>query len=128
MDLADPKYAGMISFSPTGADFQAIVAAVLDLEGEEATRDWLAGLKANGTVYDGNNVVLESVNAGESAIGIIYHYYWYRDQAESGENSDNSAALLLRRPGPGRVPLHLRRRRPRSPATTRRTPRSSWSS
>ncbi len=101
MDLADPKYAGMISFSPTGADFQAIVAAVLDLEGEDATRAWLAGLKANGTVYDGNNVVLESVNAGESAIGIIYHYYWYRDQAESGENSDNTQLYFFGDEDPG---------------------------
>ena len=67
MDLADPEWKGRVSFSPTGADFQAIVAAVLDLEGEEATRAWLAGLKANGTTYDGNNVVLEAVNAGRVA-------------------------------------------------------------
>jgi iron(III) transport system substrate-binding protein len=101
LDLAEPEYAGMVSFSPTGADFQAIVAAVLDLEGEEATREWLAGLKANGTVYDGNNVVLEAVNAGESAIGIEYHYYWYRDQAESGENSDNSELYFFGNQDPG---------------------------
>jgi len=101
LDLAEPEYAGMISFSPTGADFQAIVAAVLDLEGEEKTREWLAGIKANGTVYDGNNVVLESVNAGESAIGIEYHYYWYRDQAESGENSDNTELYFFGNQDPG---------------------------
>jgi iron(III) transport system substrate-binding protein len=101
MDLADPKYAGMISFSPTGADFQAIVAAVLDLEGEARTKAWLAGLKSNGTVYDGNNVVLESVNSGQSAIGIIYHYYWYRDQAESGENSDNTQLYFFGNQDPG---------------------------
>jgi iron(III) transport system substrate-binding protein len=101
MDLALPEYAGKVSFSPTGADFQAIVAAVLDLEGEQATRDWLAGLKANGTVYDGNNVVLESVNAGESAIGIEYHYYWYRDQAESGENSDHCKLYFFGDQDPG---------------------------
>ena len=101
MDLADPEYAGMISFSPTGADFQAIVAAVLDLEGEEATQEWLDGLEANGTTYDGNNVVLESVNAGESAIGIIYHYYWYRDQAEAGDNSDNTELSFFGNQDPG---------------------------
>ena len=101
MDLAEPEYAGMISFSPTGADFQAIVAAVLDLEGEEATQEWLDGLKANGTTYDGNNVVLESVNAGESAIGIIYHYYWYRDQAEAGDNSDNTELSFFGNQDPG---------------------------
>ncbi len=101
MDLADPKYAGMVSFSPTGADFQAIVAAVLDLEGEDATRAWLAGLEANGTTYDGNNVVLEAVNSGESAIGIEYHYYWYRDQAEAGENSDDSELYFFANQDPG---------------------------
>ena len=101
MDLAEPEYAGMISFSPTGADFQAIVAAVLDLEGEEATQEWLEGLEANGTTYDGNNVVLESVNAGESAIGIIYHYYWYRDQAEAGDNSDNTELSFFGNQDPG---------------------------
>ncbi|WP_341925364.1 iron ABC transporter substrate-binding protein [Nocardioides psychrotolerans] len=101
LDLADPEYDGLISFSPTGADFQAIVAAVLELEGEDATRAWLAGLQANGTVYDGNNVVLESVNAGESAMGIAYHYYWDRDQAESGEVSDNTELHFFGNQDPG---------------------------
>jgi iron(III) transport system substrate-binding protein len=101
LDLAEPEWEGRISFSPTGADFQAIVAAVLELEGEEATRAWLEGIKANGTVYDGNNVVLESVNAGESEVGIVYHYYWERDQAESGEVSDNSEQYYFGNQDPG---------------------------
>ena len=101
LDLADPEWAGRISFSPTGADFQAIVAAVLDLEGEQATREWLAGIKANGTVYDGNNVVLQSVDSGQSEVGIIYHYYWYRDQAESGDVSDNSELYFFGEQDPG---------------------------
>ncbi len=101
LDLANPEWAGKVSFSPTGADFQAIVAAVLDLEGEDATRAWLEGLKANGTVYDGNNVVLEAVNSGEIATGIEYHYYWYRDQAESGENSDSSQLYFWGNQDPG---------------------------
>ena len=33
MDLAEPEWKGRIAFSPTGADFQAIVSAVLELEG-----------------------------------------------------------------------------------------------
>jgi iron(III) transport system substrate-binding protein len=101
MDLAKPEWAGKVSFSPTGADFQAIVAATLYLKGEDATRQWLAGLKANGTVYDGNNVVLESVNSGEVATGIEYHYYWYRDRAESGDNSDDSELYYFGRKDPG---------------------------
>lgn len=101
LDLAEPEWEGRISFSPTGADFQAIVAGVLELEGEDATRAWLEGIKANGTIYDGNNVVLESVNAGESEVGIIYHYYWYRDQAESGEVSDNTELHFFGNQDPG---------------------------
>ncbi len=101
MDLADPKWKGKVSFSPTGADFQAIVAAMIDLEGEAATKTWLEGLKANGTAYDGNNVVLEEVNSGQSEIGIIYHYYWYRDQAESGDNSNDSALYFFKNQDPG---------------------------
>jgi iron(III) transport system substrate-binding protein len=101
MDLAKPAWKGRISFSPTGADFQAIVSAVLELEGEAATRRWLAGLKRNGTVYDGNNVVLEAVNSGESDAGVIYHYYWYRDEEESGENSDHSRLYFFGDQDPG---------------------------
>jgi iron(III) transport system substrate-binding protein len=66
-----------------------------------ATKQWLDGLKANGTVYDGNNVVLESVNSGETEAGVIYHYYWYRDQEESGENSDSSELHFFGNKDPG---------------------------
>ncbi len=101
MDLAKPEWKGKVSFSPTGADFQAIVSAVLHLEGEAATKEWLAGLKANGEVYDGNNVVLQSVNKGDVETGIIYHYYWYRDQEESGDNSDSSQLYFFGDQDPG---------------------------
>jgi iron(III) transport system substrate-binding protein len=90
LELADPQWRDRIAFSPTGADFQAIVSAVLELEGERVTEQWLEGLAANGTVYDGNDVVMESVNSGEVDAGVIYHYYWYRDQQEAGDNSSNS--------------------------------------
>ena len=101
MDLAKPEWKGKVAFSPTGADFQAIVSAVLHLEGEARTKQWLAGLKANGEVYDGNNVVLQSVNKGDVETGIIYHYYWYRDQEESGENSDSSKLHFFGNQDPG---------------------------
>jgi iron(III) transport system substrate-binding protein len=101
LDFADPEWAGRISYSPTGADFQAIVSAVLELEGEQATREWLAGLAENGTEYDGNDVVLESVDSGEVDAGIAYHYYWYRDQKEAGEHSDSSELHFFDGQDPG---------------------------
>ena len=38
---------------PTETDFQPLVTAVAKLKGEDAAKQWLAGLKANGKVYDG---------------------------------------------------------------------------
>ena len=90
LDLANPAWKGKVAFSPTGADFQAIVSAVLTTSGEAATKTWLKGIKANGIVYDGNSTVMKAVNSGEVEVGVIYHYYWYADQAESGANSDNT--------------------------------------
>lgn len=101
LDFAKPEWKGRISFSPTGADFQAIVSAVLEIEGEEATRTWLAGLKENGVELQNNLVVLQSVNSGEVEAGIAYHYYWYRDQAEAGDNSDSSALHFFGNQDPG---------------------------
>ena len=101
LDFANPEWKGKISFSPTGADFQAIVSAVLQLKGEDVTRSWLEGLKANGTVLKNNLVVLQAVNDGQVAAGIEYHYYWNRDRAESGDNSDNSALHFFGKQDPG---------------------------
>lgn len=101
LDFADPEWAGRVGFSPTGADFQAIVSAVLADEGEQATAAWLAGLKENGTVLDNNLVVMQSVNEGDIDAGIAYHYYWYRDQQESGENSDATALHFFGNQDPG---------------------------
>jgi iron(III) transport system substrate-binding protein len=101
LDLAKPEWKGRTSFSPSGADFQAIVSAVLQLKGEKATEQWLEGIAENGTVYMGNNVVMNSVNDGQVDTGIIYHYYWYRDQKEAGENSNDSSLHFFGKKDPG---------------------------
>ena len=43
MDLADPEWKGQVGIAPTGADFQAIVSAVVAVEGESAAQAWLDG-------------------------------------------------------------------------------------
>jgi iron(III) transport system substrate-binding protein len=101
MDLAEPEWAGRITFAPSGADFQAIVAAILELEGEEATRAWLEGIKENGTVSDNNIVALEAVNSGQSEVGVVYHYYWERDREEGGDLHDSSAQHYFTGEDPG---------------------------
>ncbi len=87
MDLADPRWKGQVGIAAAGADFQAIVSAVLATEGEAATEAWLTGLKANAKVYRSNVAVMAAVNSGEVRTGVMYHYYWYKDRAESGANS-----------------------------------------
>jgi iron(III) transport system substrate-binding protein len=101
LDLQDPAWKDRWAASPSGADFQAIVSALLELRGEDATRQWLAGMKENVRTYKGNNTVMKAVNAGEIPGGVIYHYYWFGDQAKTGENSNNVALHYFRNQDPG---------------------------
>jgi iron(III) transport system substrate-binding protein len=101
MDLADPVWKGRFGVSAGGADFQAIVSAVLALKGEDATVAWLKGIKANAKVYEGNTTVMKAVNSGEIDGGVIYHYYWYKDQAESKANSADVRLQFFGKQDPG---------------------------
>ncbi|BCG99694.1 iron ABC transporter substrate-binding protein [Mesorhizobium sp. 131-3-5] len=101
LDLADPSWKGRWAASPSGADFQAIVSALLQLKGEAATADWLKAMKENFTAYKGNSTVMKAVNAGEIDGGVIYHYYYFGDQAKTGENSKNVALHYFKNQDPG---------------------------
>ncbi len=101
LELADPSWKGRWAASPSGADFQAIVSALLELKGEEATASWLKGMKENFTAYRGNGTVMKAVNAGEIEGGIIYHYYYFGDQAKTGENSKNVGLHYFKNQDPG---------------------------
>jgi iron(III) transport system substrate-binding protein len=101
LDLQQPAWKGRWGAPPTKADFQAIVAALLQLKGETATAQWLAGLNANAKIYNDNIATLKAVNAGEVDGGIIYHYYWFRDQAKTKEMSGNTALHYFKNQDPG---------------------------
>lgn len=101
IDLASPEYKGMWGGAPGGADFQAIVSAVLATQGEDGTREWLEGMAENATVYRNNIVTMKAVNAGEVPMGVIYHYYWYRDQDGTQENSGNTELKYFGNADPG---------------------------
>lgn len=101
LELQDPAWKGRWGAPPVKPDFQAIVAALLDLKGEQATAQWLAGMKNNAVLYQDNIATLKAVNSGEVAGGVIYHYYWFRDQAKTKEMSANTALHYFRNQDPG---------------------------
>jgi iron(III) transport system substrate-binding protein len=101
MELADPAWKGRWGASPSGADFQAIVSAMLDLEGAGATQAWLNSMKTNVQAYKGNSAVMKAVNDGLIDGGVIYHYYWAGDQAKTKENSNNTKLHYFGNQDPG---------------------------
>jgi iron(III) transport system substrate-binding protein len=44
---------------------------------------------------------MKAVNAGEIDGGVIYHYYWFGDQAKTGENSNNVELHYFKNEDPG---------------------------
>lgn len=101
LELTSPAWKGRWGASPAGADFQAIVGALLEIKGEAVTADWLKGMKENAKLYKGNSVAMKAVNAGEIEGAVIYHYYRFGDLAKTGENSDNTALHYFRNEDPG---------------------------
>ena len=101
MDMANPEWKGQVGIAPSGADFQAIVSAVVAVEGQSKAQAWLQGLESNAKIYRNNVAILSAVNSGEIRTGIIYHYYWYQDQAESGANSKNVQLEFFGHQDPG---------------------------
>ena len=101
IDLQDPKWKDKWGAAAGGADFQAIVSAILATQGETKTAAWLKGLKDGAQVYQNNIAVMKAVNAGQVPVGIMYHYYWYRDQALTKAGSKNTKLLYFRHQDPG---------------------------
>ena len=101
LELEQPAWKGRWGGAPAKADFQAIVSALLQLEGERATAQWLAGMKTNAVVYNDNIATMKAVNAGEVDGGIIYHYYWFRDQAKTKADSGNTELHYFKNQDPG---------------------------
>ena len=101
LDLADPAWEGKVAIAAGGADFQAIVSAVLALEGEDATREWLTGLQRNAEIYASNTAIMKAVDEAEVPVGITYHYYWFRDQAQNGLIGDDAELHYFRNQDPG---------------------------
>ncbi|CAM3973726.1 iron ABC transporter substrate-binding protein [Smaragdicoccus niigatensis] len=99
-DLQKPEWKGRWS-AATNADFQAIMAAMLELKGADATESWLKSLKNDGTAYQNNIAVYQNVNSGQVEGGVTFHYYWFQDQAKTGDISNNVKLHYFKHEDPG---------------------------
>lgn len=101
-DVVEPEWKDKVGFAPTNASFQAFVTGMRVLKGDDATREWLKDLKANGAkTYAHNLATLDAVEAGEVSLGLVNHYYWYERVAEKGEDQVNSKLRFLPGEDPG---------------------------
>jgi iron(III) transport system substrate-binding protein len=87
LDLTDPQYEGQVAWAPGNASFQSFVTGLRVSAGEDAAKTWLEDMIANGAQsYEKNGEILDAVNQGDIAIGLINHYYWARSQPELGDD------------------------------------------
>ena len=90
LDLANAEWKNRIAIAPTNASFQSFVTGMRIELGQEATQKFLTGLAENAVTYEKNSQILDAVEAGEVAAGLINHYYWYEKAVEIGADSMKS--------------------------------------
>ncbi|MHB1923980.1 MAG: iron ABC transporter substrate-binding protein [Acidimicrobiales bacterium] len=101
MDLARPQWKGKLGLAPGETDFQPIVTSIALARGQPAALAWLKAVKDNAGshLYPSNEGLTNAVNTGQIAIGIINHYYWYRQRAEVGARHSAVAYFAAGDPG-----------------------------
>lgn len=100
--LLEPAYAGKVAYAPTNASFHAFVTALRIDRGDEAAKTWLERFAANRPqAYESNVLVLDAVDSGRAAIGLINHYYWHQKVAEVGADQVSARLHYLPAGDPG---------------------------
>ena len=94
-ELTDPKWRGKVGVAPTNASFQAFVTALRLTDGEEKAKQFLVDLKANGAqIRDNNVLIVQDVQDGKLAAGLVNHYYVFAKAKELGTGVDRLKARL----------------------------------
>jgi len=77
--MAFPEFEGNMGWAPSYPSCQGFVTAMRQLEGEEATREWLQGIVDSGIEsYPDEYAVSQAVADGELDAGFANHYYIQR--------------------------------------------------
>ncbi len=83
-----PEWTGRFGIAPSNASFQSFVTAYRVLRGEEAADEWVAAVAANDPqIFENNRAILAAVDEGILDTGLINHYYWFAQAAETGEEN-----------------------------------------
>lgn len=99
-ELTDPRWKGKVGVAPTNASFEAFVTAMRVQHGDARTREFLTKLAANDPQIRDNNVkIVEDVDAGRVAVGLVNHYYLGELAAERGVKPEALKAKLHFFPG-----------------------------
>ena len=97
-----PEFKGRVGIAPTNASFQSFVTALRVARGEEAAKAWLTALVANEPkIYEKNGAILDAVEKGDIAAGLVNHYYWHQKAAELGADAMTSRVHFLGTDDPG---------------------------
>lgn len=83
--LTDPRWKGKVGWAPENASFKSFVAAMIQLEGPEATQAWLEKMRDNEPkAYPKNTPAVRAVHKGEVEVALVNHYYLFRVSDEMG--------------------------------------------
>lgn len=106
LGLADSQYKGKLAIAPGESDFQPVVTSVAHTYGTTRALQWLNGLKSNAGdshTYPDNETIVNDVNKGQVAFGVVNQYYWWRLRAEVGTSSTHSKIAYFNNGDPGYV-------------------------
>jgi iron(III) transport system substrate-binding protein len=90
LELAEPQWADRIAIAPTNASFQSFVTALRVINGDDVAASWLSGIATNAQRFEKNSQILEAVETGTVAAGLINHYYWFQREVEVGAGNMTS--------------------------------------
>ena len=101
-DLTGEAWRGRVAIAPANASFQSFVTGMRVADGDAAAEQWLADMAANGVqTYENNVQILEAVEAGQVALGLLNHYYWFERAAEVGTDAMRSVVAYTEAGDPG---------------------------
>ncbi|MQY30037.1 extracellular solute-binding protein [Nocardia aurantia] len=93
LELAQPQWRGRWAADTAGADFRAMVAAVLAQQGEDVTREWLRGVRADVVAAQSPGAAMAGVDTGRYDGALVFADHWFRDRAGTDAvGTDRSAA------------------------------------